>query len=614
MHPTKHLTLHSAIFNKRRPQHHVCKEEEVEVPADQQFWNQELKSRVDQEEPQVLHLKEEPEELHSCQEGEQLVLKQQTEAVALTRTHEENDQSGGQTLFMKAEDVAAQTESVVKLPVISSVVGAANIDLLMSRSSHVSFNHHERGETRRKDVETESQFQSQGTSNTNCLQHHVCKEEEVEVPADQQVWNQELKSSVDQEETEVLHLKEEPEVFHLKDESEVLHLKEEPEELHSSQEGEQLVLKQETEAVVLTPTHEENDQSGDQTLFMKIEDGAAQTKSVDNLPVISSVVGAANIDLLMYGSSHVSVSHDERGETSRKNVETESQFQSQGTSNTSRKPFVCTICQRGYTRRKSWKDHMKIHTAEAHRCITCGKDFRFNSELIRHERIHRHEKPYDCKTCGKDFIRKNSLTEHMRIHTGEKPYRCETCGKDFRCNANLTKHMRIHTGEKPYRCKTCGKNFTNKKNLTHHMRTHTREKLHSCTTCGKDFRFNSELKKHARVHTGEKPYSCKTCSKCFSQKTNLTNHMRIHTGEKPYRCETCRESFRLNCELIKHTRIHTGETPYKCETCGKHFIQKKNLTHHTRFHTGEKLYRCETCGKHFIQKKNLTHHMRMHTE
>ncbi|XP_068179176.1 dnaJ homolog subfamily C member 2-like [Antennarius striatus] len=153
-----------------RPQHHVCKEEEVEVPADQQLWNQEVKSSVDQEEPEVLRLKKEPEELHSSQEGEQLVLKQETDAVTLTPTHKENDHNEDEILYMKAEDGAAQTESIDNLPVISSVVGAANIDLLISNGSHMSVSHDERGETRRKDAEVESQFQSRRTSKTS----HSC--------------------------------------------------------------------------------------------------------------------------------------------------------------------------------------------------------------------------------------------------------------------------------------------------------------------------------------------------------------------------------------------------------------------------------------------------------
>ncbi|XP_068179142.1 THAP domain-containing protein 1-like isoform X1 [Antennarius striatus] len=145
------------------------------------------------------------------------------------------------------------------------------------------------------------------------------RQEEVEVPADQQLWYQEVKSSVDQEEPGVLHLKEEPGVLHLKEEPGVLHLKEEPEELHCSQEGEQLVVKQETDAVTLTPARGENDHSEDQTLYMKAEDGAAQTESVVNLPVISSVVGAANIDLLISNGSHASISHEGEKRNKKKN-------------------------------------------------------------------------------------------------------------------------------------------------------------------------------------------------------------------------------------------------------------------------------------------------------
>ncbi|XP_068179080.1 uncharacterized protein [Antennarius striatus] len=351
-------------------------------------------------------------------------------------------------------------------------------------------------------------------------QHHVCKEEEVEVPADQQLWYQEVKSSVDQEEPEVLHLKEEPEVLHLKEEPEVLHLKEEPEVLHlkgepqvlhSSQKGEQLALKQETDPVTLTPTLEENDHSEDQTLYMKAEDGAAQTESVANMPVISSVVGAANIDLLISNSSHVSISHEERGETSRKDVDIESQLRSQRTSNTSKKSDVYKICKRGYTTCNNLKDHVKNH---------------------------RDEKPYRCEICGKGFINNGGLIIHERNHTGERPYRCETCAKGFSEYSALKKHETIHAGERPYRCETCGKEFRSSDALVKHKRIHTVEKAYKCETCGKEFRASSTLIKHQGIHTGEKRYRCETCGKYFLYKISLTNHMVLHTGESSYRCET----------------------------------------------------------------------------
>ncbi|XP_068602580.1 zinc finger protein 260-like [Brachionichthys hirsutus] len=585
------------VTSPNRPQPHVCKEEEEEAPVDQQLWNQEVKSSMKQEDPELPHLKEEPEELLTGPEGEQLVLKQETDVVMVDPAHEENDQSDVQTLYMKAEDGAAETESVASMPVIISVVGAADIDLLISNSSHVSASHDEGGGTSRRDAEIEQQFQIQGNNNTNRPQPHVCKEEEEEAPADQQLWNQEVKSSMKQEDPELPHLKEEPE------------------ELLTGPEGEQLVLKQETDVVMVDPAHEENDQSDVQTLYMKAEDGAAETESVVSMPVIISVVGAADIDLLISNSSHVSASHDEGGGTSRRDAEIEQQFQIQGNNNTSKKSHVCSVCNMGYKKKSSLRVHMRIHTDEKpYECKTCGKHFRAKSHLIDHMRIHTDEKPFDCKTCGKQFIQKSNLNVHMRIHTGEKPYECKTCGKHCRVKSTLIHHMRVHTGEKPYECKTCGELFRQKSHLIGHMRIHTDEKPFDCKTCGKQFIQKSKLNVHMRIHTGEKPYECKTCGKHFRVKSTLIHHMSIHTGEKPYECKTCGELFRQKSHLIGHMRIHTGEKPYECKTCGKHFREKSALIHHMRIHTGEKPYECKTCGKQFIRKSHLNVHMRIHTD
>ncbi|XP_039878374.1 protein Ycf2-like isoform X8 [Simochromis diagramma] len=59
------------------PQQQVCEEEEV-LP-EQQLWNQERSSSVEQEEPEAPQIKEEQEELCSSQEGEQLGLKEEPE-------------------------------------------------------------------------------------------------------------------------------------------------------------------------------------------------------------------------------------------------------------------------------------------------------------------------------------------------------------------------------------------------------------------------------------------------------------------------------------------------------------------------------------------------------
>ncbi|KAM4663382.1 uncharacterized protein O3C94_011612 [Discoglossus pictus] len=139
-----------------------------------------------------------------------------------------------------------------------------------------------------------------------------------------------------------------------------------------------------------------------------------------------------------------------------------------------------------------------------------------------------------------------------------KQYICSVCGKSFRNNSYLVKHQRIHTGEKPFLCSQCGKCFTQQSNLIMHVRAHTGEKPFPCSDCGKCFSQNSHLIIHKRIHTGEKPFACSECGKCFSDKSNFIDHQRVHTGEKPYVCPQCGKCFTQNSHLIRHKKIHTG--------------------------------------------------------
>ena len=73
--------------------------------------------------------------------------------------------------------------------------------------------------------------------------------------------------------------------------------------------------------------------------------------------------------------------------------------------------------------------------------------------------MHNGEKPYLCSICCKGFISRNDLITHERIHTGGKPYQCSTCGKGFIQRRQLIIHERMHTREEPYQCSACGKSL-----------------------------------------------------------------------------------------------------------------------------------------------------------
>lgn len=106
-------------------------------------------------------------------------------------------------------------------------------------------------------------------------------------------------------------------------------------------------------------------------------------------------------------------------------------------------------------------------------CSYCGKHFSRMGNKLRHERIHRNERPHRCHFCGKSFLEKSGKKIHERIHTGERPYSCAFCGKTFTQQCHKVLHERTHMPERPMHvCDVCGRVFAHKKSFALHERTH----------------------------------------------------------------------------------------------------------------------------------------------
>ncbi|XP_023212282.1 zinc finger protein 226-like [Centruroides sculpturatus] len=315
-------------------------------------------------------------------------------------------------------------------------------------------------------------------------------------------------------------------------------------------------------------------------------------------------------------------------------------------SNIQRKNVYCDICGKSVPYGKGRLErHMRIHRSNA--CKICGKEFRLNRILRRHERTHSEERPFKCDICNKSFKLKEYLKKHYEIHNDECNYICQVCNKSFKTKKSLEAHKIVHSNQFNHTCQVCNKSFKRsfylKRHTLAHSNVHSNQFNHSCQVCNKSFKRSSYLKRHTLAHSNEYKYFCDICNKFFKSKESLPKHKLIHSKKSnikqeyvycdicgkrvPYgkgrlerhmkihrvhACNICGKEFKSKYMLLYHERIHNEDRPFKCDICSKSFKRKDYLKIHHTTHSDERNYSCPVCNKYFKTKVNLEAHKVVH--
>lgn len=154
--------------------------------------------------------------------------------------------------------------------------------------------------------------------------------------------------------------------------------------------------------------------------------------------------------------------------------------------------FNCDYCNKSFKKLKSLEKHIKTHNEHKYRCKYCNIEFLLNTSLKIHLKKHEGQNNVlQCLTCNIPYANESDLKVHIRKnHPEEKlqSIKCLECGKIFKKNCELRKHQKIHNQNfRPHSCKICEKTFVHLTSLRNHEITHSVEKKHQCNFCGQFF-------------------------------------------------------------------------------------------------------------------------------
>ncbi|KAK2712466.1 hypothetical protein QYM36_011228 [Artemia franciscana] len=325
--------------------------------------------------------------------------------------------------------------------------------------------------------------------------------------------------------------------------------------------------------------------------------------------------------------------------------------------------YECTICKRTYTIRKSFTNHMRLHSQvlratalngksasdpvstnhrgltcdNLNKCATCGSTYKYRAGFLQHMKSNpEHRETHFCNIHNKSFspdLLFRPQTEVSKSNNKNEMFHCPFCQAKFKKEHHLYCHLVAHrdkTCNLCIRCNMCTSFFALPSELLNHLKMHEKteasEKTNIASAVQPSENSDAEPTSNSEPITNnivrENNFNeCGICKKTFVKRRSLLHHLRRHRESRKYLCHMCGLGFFKEIVLKMHIQRHTGDKNFTCDKCGNNFYSVSLLNQHLKKHaseesgqTREKLFECEICHTKFVTKQVYSKHMKKHTE
>lgn len=196
---------------------------------------------------------------------------------------------------------------------------------------------------------------------------------------------------------------------------------------------------------------------------------------------------------------------------------------------------------------------------------------------------------------------------HLKSPSSDNPPKCFQCCEVFKYSYNLKKHQDV--------CKGKSQSIGSAQSILKKQESDTSEPgtgVSAVPSLQGPSRLDEQKLKEKAVQSNKSVDLFLPCSQCETtckDTCTLIKHKKIcASNERTFKCVKCDAVFINLLDVQKHVQIHWGEDPLQCSQCGKYCQNQSELARHMSAHEKDRKLPCTLCSETLERLHSLREH------